>query len=320
MNSLDIKLVKKLLNVNIEVENIETFLENYKKVKNMVLNYNWLVNIKDIPKLNKNRKDILMFIENNQEIIDEFASNDILYEMTAGFDISYHWEDLYKPVLLNIKEVGKEKVLSVIEQIENKNFKTIKFSNKKFSSIHYDKAKKKYNKDEYELEYYYTDGNKKYLARYYRDSYPFVLENAKAIFIVKENNLINNENIAILNTFDINFDDIKIFDNIKDILNSIPTEKIDVFTNMCEYLINIEKTITLVEKNIKTIKNLVNVKEIKDFYINELEKLEKQLGELKHQREFAIETYEKYDYDKDFIDINLKYLYDMEWQSGIDID
>ena len=147
-----------------------------------------------------------------------------------------------------------------------------------------------------------------------------IFENSKIILIFKENNSLNNVNIVYLSSFDIDLENIDFYDDVDKILKELPVDKIDDFSTMCEYLRNIDKNINLLHLNKDILEKDVKNNDLSSFYKKEYDKLNKQLDDLNSQRDDILKEYEKLGYPRDFVEFNLKYLKQMEWESSIHWD
>lgn len=321
MNSVSIQFIKKIVDLNLSVEEIEKFFEEYSHIRSYIYDYSILENRKKISKLNKNRKNIIDFIDNHQDIINKFIRCDVLYEMTNGFDVKFYWKETYKALFEDILKVDKEKIFEVITELELKGFKKIYFHNKNFfTDINNEKIKKKYNSDEYDIKYYCTDGQKKYLAQYYKDDYPVLIENAKIVYVIKSSYFLNILSKEVhLKTFDVDINSVSIIDDVNKILDSIPFEKINIFTDICEYVRKMNKTMYSMELNKKPLLNLLKHQSNRDFYILELKDMEEEISKFEKKKELVMDKYISLGYDKLLINKSIDYLNNMEWNSHIDV-
>ena len=89
MGNINLTFLRKILNLNLSAKEIESFKNDYSLIRESVINYDCLLDIKKIPAFNKHKKEIIDFVEKYQSYIQEFEKNDVLYEMTNGFDV-YH--------------------------------------------------------------------------------------------------------------------------------------------------------------------------------------------------------------------------------------
>lgn len=321
MSIISIKFIKKLVDLNVTIQEIETFWnEDFNSIRENVYDYRFYEKPNMIPKFNKNRKRIIAFVDKHNNIIQEFIRCDVLYEMTNGFDVRYHWDDTYKPLLQDIRNVGKSKVLEVLEKLEQKGFDEIHFvKGKLFNKMNYEKVYKRYCSNEYEIKYYYTDGIKKYFARYYFDDFPMKIENAKIVFVIKQRVLLDSKNEVHLNTFDVDIDSINLSNDAHKMLESLPIKYVDTLTHMCEYVRTIDKTIKILQSNKKNLSKLLGEENNKGFYELELKDLENQIDKMKEKRTKVINKYISFGYQENFIESNIEYLNKMEWQSSIDV-
>lgn len=320
MTTINTKLLKGLLNSKVTIKELEKFREDFKALDDKsFIGKGWLLDTKQIPPLTKNKKNIIAFVEKYNEFIIILEKNEILSACTTGFDIDYHWEDIYKKALINIKDSSK--AIKLIDTLESKGYKDISFvEENEFSKTFYEKINKKYNKDEYEIEYYFSNGKKQYLAQYYTDYYPIIFENANIVLIYKEGNFFSNENRVYLNTFNIDINTIKFPKNTKEILESINEKEIKKFNLMCENLRNLEKEKESLIKNIKTLEKLIEIKELKDFHKKILQDTREKIKELEKVKESIIENYISLGYKKDFLEKNLEHLKNAEWNASLHID
>ena len=130
MSVINISLVRKLINSKIEIELINNFLEDLKNIDSFLPDSKWLENVNKIPKLNKHRKDIIAFVDRHKGILQSFMDADMLYEMTHGFEISYHWEDTYSLLLEDVQNLNKEKVFEILDFFEKNKFDEVIFEQK----------------------------------------------------------------------------------------------------------------------------------------------------------------------------------------------
>lgn len=320
MRTLNTKLLKGLLNSNISIKDLEIFRNDFKSLDDKsFISKNWLLDPKKIPTLTRNKKNIIEFVEKYKNFIELLNNNEILAECTTGFDIDYHWEDIYKKVLIDTKD--KINAINLINLLENKGYKDITFvEDNEFSKIFYEKVNKKYNKDEYEIEYYFSNGKKHYLSQYYSDHYPIIFENATIILIYKEGNFFSNENRVYLNTLNIDINTINFPKDTKEIITSINKNEIKKFNLMCSHLRNLEKEIESLNKNINTLEKLITINELKDLHKKDLEDTNNRLKKVEQLKEDTIIKYIKMGYTKELINKSLEYLKNAEWNASLHID
>lgn len=302
MVSLNLDLIEKLLELEYDVEKIEEFKTEYKLIDKDISNYKQLLYPNKICKLNKKRQDILNFIDKYNDMINVFNEKNLLYAMTDGFDLNYHWKDAYKNILIDLKSVKKEKVLSVIKFFKDNNFRNIEYK-KDLHKKYYEKCYKRYD-EKYEIDYYITDGNKTYLANNY-DSYPVIIENAKFIIQYKKNNWFYNGKVIYISTFDIDLDKIKLINNDEEIILNFPFDYVKKLSKICSQIRAFDEQIKQIETTIMLTKELLNFEDLKELSLKQIEDLKTILESTKENREALIEKYASLEYDKKTILMSL---------------
>ena len=235
----------------------------------------------------------------------------------TGFDLRYHWEDTYKSAIIKALNSDKNNICLLFEKLKENGFSVICFTESNFSKIYYEKIRKKYDKEEYEIEYYESDGQKEYLAQYYGDDYPVIFKGAKIILKYMSGNLFHNTNEAYINSFDIDIESIPFKKDANDIIASVPFDEIKKFTKMCFNLRNIDKSLEQLEKDISELNKLFEYKDLKDIHWTQLEGLNQHVRYFNKIKEDTLNGYHKLGYEKERIEKSVKYLKDAEWRSGI---
>jgi hypothetical protein len=320
MSEISLKLLEKLLDLEFNINKIEEFKNEYKEIKESInSNYNLLIQPNKISKLNKNRENILSFISKYENMITVFHEKDMLWEMTGGFDLNYHWEDIYKNILIEIKKIKKENVLKLISFLKENGFNNIYYDNN-LNKKYYEKFNKKYNSEKYEIDYYISDGQKIYLAQYQADSFPIIFENAKIILEYRKNNWFSNGKTAYLSSFDIDLDKIKYIEDENEILINIPFEEIKKLTTICRQINSFDKQISSIEDIIEITKKLLDYKDLKELSSKQIKDLDILLKSTKEQREALLKTYIDLGYNKETISSSLKHFKNAEWNVSLHCD
>lgn len=311
-------LIKNILNTNISVEDIEKIKNEYEKLGEYV-SIECLKNTKKISAFNKNKNKIIAFVDANKNLIDKLFEYNILYDILFGYEIKYKWST-YKLIINDAIKVGKEKVNLIIDTLNKNGFSKISFVENDFDKLYYEKVNKKFNSEEYEIDYYFSDGVKEYLAYYYSNIFPVKFKDAKIILNYKDGNLFYNNNEVFLKTFDIDIENLQIFNSQEKVLENICLNDIKKFTTMCQYIRSLEKTVSQLSTSINILEKLLENKDIEIISKVDLDCLKKQKEELNKTISNTYNKYYKLGYSKEKIDLSLEYLADAEWNASIDID
>ena len=320
MYLINLTLVEKLLEVNYNIDELECFKKDFLEVKKITkLNYEWLLNPKKIPTLKKDKQIIIDFISKYKSMITTFQEKNLLWEMTDGFDLHYHWNDCYRNIILDIKKTGKQKVLKTIQFLKNNGYEKINYV-VSFYNRYYESFLLKHKEEKYEIEYYMSDGDKFYLAQYYLGSYPVIFKNAKIVLEYHSDSFLSNKKIAYLTTFDIDVDKIKCISNNKEILNNVPFDDIEKISKVCTQIRNLEKQISAIETAIVSTKKLCDYQDLHESVSEQLKKLDDILIVSKKMLDDFMTEYSNLEYGEETIKLSLEYLKQAEYEAAIDID
>ena len=314
---LKIESIEKILNMKLGYETIKDFRDNYEPIRHDT-DIAYLLCPKKIPKFNKRKNEIKEFAEKYQDIINQLQESDMLYDLCNGIEFGMYWPE-YSIILKKLFNSDKDKIFKLLEKLKEYNCSEIEFVNSDFSNIFYEEFHKD-RKDQYEIEYMFSDGEKTYLAQYYSDTYPVIFKNAHIIFVFKNGKSFYNRNRIYINSFDIDVDNIDFVNSEEEILERVDFNEIKKYSKMCNYIRYLIKQEEAVKYTISSLQKLLDNKELSKMTKSQLDTLNKQKEELQILRENIINKYIELNYDKTTIDISLKYLQEAEWNSSIDID
>ena len=321
MNDINIVLIKKLLSIPTPIEDIIAFLEEFQEKKEYIHNINWLMETKNIPKKMKNIEEIKAFINKHRELIKTLNENEVLYDITFSWSFK-HYYPVYKDILKDIQSTGKEKVFQVINKLEEKGFKSFIFAPLQMETIYYDKIKKSYGKETYEIEYHFSNGKKYFLGNIFpnEDAFPLFFKDATIILVYYKNTYSFWKNTVYFSTFNVDLDEINFDLEDEDIILQEEIEKTRQFSKMCRFILSIDKIIDSLRDSIKEIEELLKYEEICDIYERELCITKKRLEEYKKQKENVIHKYVALGYNEDIINKSLKHMKKQEYENSLDID
>lgn len=314
MAEIKVKFLKAILDIGITIEEIESFKKDYEIVKGIHTDY--MLDTKKIPRFHKRKAEYISFVEKWKELIAKLEEHKILYDMT-GFDMQYHWEDTYKDAITCLLNSNKENTVLLFEKLKDNGFSVIHFTKDSFNKVFDNKLRKKYDKEEYELEYYEADVEGKYLAKYYGEYYPVVFKDAKIILKYMNGNVFYNTNEVFLNTFDIDVEKVPFKKDDLEVVNSIPQDEIKKLTAMCEYILDLNKILEQLEKNAKKLKELVSYEDLKDVHWKQFNDIETHIKYFNKIKDDTLNSYYKLGYDKEIIEQSLEYIKSARWKSSI---
>lgn len=314
--SVSIQILKAILEDKGGISDLKKFISDYKNLKETIPSYMIDELIEKAVKKKKINKKIESFYYENKKFIKMIVNKNYYYKITSTLFLGTQELDWF---LSELEEVNVETLDSFVRSMEQLNLTDFVYTESDMKIQSYIFIQNSIFSEKTEFSTILTDGELFFLGRYYNESYPYFLRNAKYVIEIHSNNYGYNQ--LYINTFNIKLPDLESYNQA---MNNIPTFNSQDLKNRTSYirylfeLYKMQKNLSYNYNNVYNCKKLLDT-ENEDLY-SILNLIDNQILEVNRKIEEVEEKFSEYGYDEETFKINIKYMENCQRNFNFDLD
>lgn len=301
--NVPIQILKAILEDKNGLLNLKNFINDYNYLKATVPSYIIDDSIRKAIKKGKINKKIESLYSENKDFIKMIVDKDYYYKITSTLfsdTKELNW------FLAELEKFDSKTLNNFVKKMEKLKFTEVFYTESNMKIRSYVSIQNSIFSEKIDFSTILTDGEVFFLGRYYDESYPYFLRNAKFVIEI-HNNYGHNE--LYVNTFDVELPNLETYNKATTNIPNLNSQEIKNRTSYIRYLFELYKMQENLSYNRNNVYNCNKLIDIENKDLNSvLEMIDSQLSEVNKKIEEIEEKFPDYGYDKETFQTNMEYM------------